>query len=153
MTNLNESLKQTTDIVFLTLLEIIDSNLEEPFRIVNNNEDIVYDSKTWSKRDFNIVLPNLDNKQVETIVSIDNTDRETYRVLNLVDEDCEVNLYIISVDFEGNISLELPKMNFDLRAFQFDNKKVTLSFMFEDLLNEIFPKDNMNPIDFPALFA
>jgi hypothetical protein len=153
MTNINESLKQNTGICFLFLFEILHSSLAEPYRIVNNTEDIIYNTNTYKARSFEVVLPNINKKAPETQIVIDNTDREIYRIINSIDSTATINLYLISVNMLGEVTTEIPALNFDIKSSNFDKRNATLYLMFENILNEIWPKDNMNPNDFPGLFA
>lgn len=139
-----------TDKVWLCLIEIQHPNLAQPFRVVNNTEDIVSNGNTYLKAAFQLTLPDDIDEAPSVNIEIDNVDRLIVDLARSISSPATVLLTVVLAD-TPNVAEAGP---FEMRLVRvsYDKLKVTGTMIYEDILQEQFPAKTFNPARYPGLF-
>jgi len=151
-TALAAMMAESTDQVFLTLVEIAHPGISAPLRFVNDTRPLTHGGQSYEPAGFTFRLPEdvEDNVPAGQIV-LDNTDRRIIQAVRGLNTAPLITVKIVLADSPDTI--ELGPMNFALRQFSYDAGTVTGRLSYdEDFLNEGFPKYNLNPRTAAGLF-
>jgi hypothetical protein len=143
--------KQESDAVYLVLLEIDHASLSEPIRVVNNYEDVTSNGNLYSAFPFTINMPDdTDDKMPDVTLAIDNIDRTIVDAIRTLTGPPVINISVIVASNPDLIEAGPYRMT--LRDSSYDAMMVTGTLAIEDMLNEPYPIDTMNPSQFPNMF-
>ena len=146
-------LAQTSDEVWLVLLTIDHESLENPFRVVNNNEDIVSRSETFVRYPFDITLAeDTLESQPSVQVTFDNVDRLLTDTLRSLSGPATFTVEIIRAS-EPDL-VEMAVNDLIMRAADWDASSISITLEVEDVFSAAFPSASptFNPKQFPGLF-
>ena len=155
MTLSTAALRATQDVssgeVWLVLLHIAHSSLNDPIRIVRNTEDIVSNGETFFAYPFEITLPEDVEGQIPQVsLAISNVDKMLMDTLRSIITPLDVTVQVVLASSPDVI--ELYVTDFKLREVQYDATSITGTLLMEDVLNIRLPADIMNPGQYPGLF-
>ncbi|MCK4412237.1 MAG: DUF1833 family protein [Candidatus Eisenbacteria sp.] len=144
---------QSTDKVFLTLLEIDHDDMAEPLRLVDNTEDINSDGETYRVWPFHVALaPEQEGLPVSVRLTIDNIDRTVIQALREISSAPDaptVNVSIVtSEDWD---SPEIGPVEFLLSSIRYDAFAIEGTLTFQHTLDDAVPAHSMDPRNFPGL--
>lgn len=149
-----EKNKLTSDSVWLAMLEITIPSVVDVIRIVNNNEDIVWNSYTWQRFPFNIEevseSSNAETSQFQIKVSNVNNiigeyirDYDVYLKLNGF-APITVNLFIVNSKDLANTTPVISQ-NLVLSTQNINHMEVTFTVSARDLYRTRIPQYRMFP--------
>jgi hypothetical protein len=141
---------ETSDKVWLVLLEIAAADLAAPIRVVNDNQDIVHQGWTFVGYPFEVELPpeNQDRPMIARI-RIDNTERLIVDEVRSISEAPSVTLRVVLADQPDMIEVEYAGMR--LRNVTWDAGEISGDLVYEDILSEPVC-EQMTPARFPGAF-
>jgi len=142
-----------TYLVPLVVLTIDHPNMAEPVRVVNNNEDIVFETNTYKAASFKFTPPSQEGSELSgATITIANIDRSLMSILRAVTDPPTIEAVIVLVGDTG-VEREAGPWTFDLAGIQYDKDKITgqLTYNFR-------PKQSLSTIkvtlrDFPSLIV
>lgn len=138
--------------VFLFLLTLSHDSMDEPIRIVNDQNDLISGGYTYVMFPFEIVLPSQQEDQAPMAqIKIDNVDRRIVRAVRSIDGPIDAMLQIVLASQPDTV--EWLYEGFQLRSVSYDAIYVEGELRLEEILVEPFPKDLFTPGSFPGLFA
>ena len=139
-----------TEEVWLLLLTFEHDDLDEPIRVVNNNENITSDGNVYHAVSFDIVLPidSADRPPLPRLV-VDNVSRELIESLREISSPPTVTIQIIRAADPDTV--ELTWQDFVLRDAKWDELRITGTLTQDDIATESFPADIFSPAQFRGL--
>lgn len=140
-------LEETSD-VFLILLTIAHADISPDITVVNNNEDIVSNSITFTAFPFDITLP--DNSPARAILSIDNVSREIATHIRNITTAPTVKIQVIRAADPDTIELEFIPLT--LRNVSWNYTTVSGELVAENMAAEPYPAGQFSPAFFPGMF-
>lgn len=153
-----ELFKEVSTHIFLTLLEVNHSSIPDgPYRFVNNQEDITYNSNVYSAAGFELSLPTDEAENVPTVeITLPSVDRVIVNGLRALaaDERPDVTINIVRIDNVGTVTLEIGPLNFKLLNYTVSSIEINLSLGYEqDFLNMPATSPIYSPAVAPGLFG
>lgn len=148
---LRSAFESETDEVWLALLTISHSTLEQPIRVVNNTVDVTSNGETFQAFAFDLLLP--DDEQDSPAIArleIDNVSLEIIQSVRLMNTPASVLIQIIRHSLPDTIEVSLP--DFSLRNVSWDAQTVTGDLVLEDFVQEPYPAGTFTPAGFPGAF-
>jgi Domain of unknown function (DUF1833) len=138
--------------VWLWLIEVVHPDLDEPYRFVNNTQDVASLGQTWTAFPVQLTLA-VDDGQTNPSFEIkfDNVDRTLIDVVRGLTSAPRFNVYLVLYP-----SPNIAEATFeDMQAIDisFDAQSVSARLVSGDLLNAPYPGDSYTPDQFPAIFA
>lgn len=124
-----------------------------PIRVTNVGSDVTSRGDLFQNFPFTPSFPR-DTGDAPPLVNLTvcNVTREIVNQLRpIVDQRVQVLIEVVLSDTPDTV--EYGPLNFELRDVKYDAFVVEGSLGFEDVLNEPFPGDEMNPTTFPGLFT
>lgn len=148
---LAEIYKQQSGDAFLTLLTITHPDIPTPIRLVNNTEDIVSNSLTFSAFPFKIVLPVDDGEKArEVALELDNVSLELIDTIRSISDPLEVKLEMILASIPDDIQLSLEELK--IGNLSYDAYKITGRLYQDDFLTAGMTSEIYSPQLYPGLF-
>ena len=142
---------ETTDEVWLELLEITHDDLATPFRLVNNNEDITSNGNVYTAFAFRARLPQQVEKELTKFtITLDNVSRLLIEELRTVSTSPQIALSIVLASDPDTV--EAGPFNFVLKTISYDALTIEADLSNEDYHTEPFPFQRFTPLNFPGLF-
>jgi hypothetical protein len=143
---------QSTDEVFLTLIEIESNEIEEGIvRFVNNPVNIVSNGNTYNACAFRCILPDeKENSVPEATIEIDNVDRRIGLAIRQMKARPKFTIKVIRASNPDEIEIEFNE--FVLDSATIDKNVLQGKIGVSSSLNQTFPKDNYSPTLFPGMF-
>lgn len=142
---------RVTSEAFLYLLTITHDDLPAPIRVVNNMEDVVSRSLTYTALAFEIPIPDSKDKELPSVqLVICNVDPAIVQAIRSISSPPSVTLELI-LDSDPD-TVEAGPFNMTLRVGEYDQFTVSSTLRYEDILDEAFPSGKFDPPDWPALF-
>ena len=137
--------------VFLMLLEIDHSTLDDPIRVVNNQADITSGGNPYTAYPFQIDLPQDDPDELPSVrLTIDNCSREITAGIRALTSAPTVTLSVILSTSPNTI--EAGPIVFSMQDVSISATTITATLVGEDILNIKYPADSITPANFPGLF-
>lgn len=142
-----------TDRQFLVLLEVSHEG-NEPVRLVNDTDDLVYQNNTYVGFPFAINLPSDSEEIVPRFqVVVQNATRplvaEVRRTAGTAARPT-VNVHIISLGPTQELLVSWE--NFEMVNVRYTVDVMEFELVLETFLNEPFPAESFTPNNFPAIF-
>lgn len=142
-----------TEQVFLACLTISHPDMATPIRVVNDKQDLVRSAGTFIGYPFDAPLPNSQDDQLPQVqIRIDNVDPTILNQLRALDRDDDITVTLEIVMASSPDTVEAGPFDFTLKDTSFDVASITGTLAYEDILNEVFPKDTFTPTNAPGLF-
>lgn len=139
---------QETDEVFLELVEINESSLPEPIRVVNNPQAITSQTNVYAAAAFGINLAGESDAEVETVrLRVDNVDRLLVAAVREAVGIPTVNLRIIRAD---DPDTWLVDMKFNVETANVTMAAIEAVLTYDNAYNRRFPRHKITPYTFPA---
>lgn len=141
-----------TTSVFLKFVEIDHASWANPFRFVQNDEDIVFDGDTYLQFPFKIEPPHDSATDISPgTLTLDNIERTLLPSLKsaMTTGGITVRLFIVNYDEPDTI---IDFWNFELQAGRYNSKTIECTLLYENIMNESFPCDEATPARNPGLF-
>lgn len=142
-----------TDEVFLRLLEINHDDWAQPFRLVQNSNDVVSNGNTYSQWPFQIEPPNDSAAEVSQVtLQLDNVDRTILAALRSVTTFPAVTLFLVLASDKDTVVGDTYV--FQMRQVQsYNAHSMACVLLFDAVLAETVPGDRMTPAKNPGLFT
>lgn len=142
-----------TDEVFLRLLEINHADWDEPFRLVQNTEDFEHNGNTYTQWPFQFEPPNDSAVEVSQVTLVlDNIDRTILRALRSITSFATVTFWLVLASEPDTVVGETYV--FQLRQVpSYNAKLLSCACLFDAVLSETVPADEMTPAKNPGLFT
>lgn len=135
---------------FLILLTIDHDDLATPIRVTSDAVDTVSNGDTYSPFPFLISLPNeTDDELARVKLTIDAIDRSIIETIRSLSSAPTVEMNVVLSDDTDTV--EAGPFNFTLRNVEYDALAVTGDLQFEDILNQQWPADSFDPVNYPGL--
>ena len=142
-------LQETSD-VFLILLTISHADISD-ITLVNNNEDIVSNSVTFTAIPFNITLPDSrENAPPRATVSIDNVSREIATHIRNITTPPTITISVTRAAAPDTLEITFAPLT--LRNVRWDFTTISGELVGEDMAIEPYPAGQMSPSLFPSIF-
>ncbi len=150
MTLTAEAFAQETTEVLLVLLTIEHEDITT-IRLVDNNEDIISNSETFTAFPFSVVLPDSrEDSPSHAQLTIDNVSREISEVVRTVSSAPTVTISIIKASAPDTLQRTFPFL--EMRNIQWTATLLKADLTKEDFTEEPFPAGHFVPSQFPGLF-
>lgn len=149
---------QSTGGYVLWIVEIDHASLVSPLRFVRNPEDISHDGDLYVAREFNIGLgEEREDGFRDTEIEVENIDQALTPYIRGLEDGITVKIGIVSVTDAGATppefdTLELDFVPLELVEIDYNASVVRGVLNVARVANRKFPKDDLNPFDFPGLF-
>lgn len=144
---------QQTGEAFVVLLELEHQHFAGTIRVCSNDRPVTSNGYEYLPFPFEIVLP--DDAEVETprvTLRIDGVDRRIVSELRRVVSGSPVTVRLYVVVASTPDVREVGPMEFSLRDVEYTAATIEGTLLYEDMLNEPYPKDAFTPSWFPGLF-
>jgi hypothetical protein len=136
--------------VFIVLVEINETTLLEPLRFTSDNVNTISNGNTYTPFPFSISLPDDDEDKIpSTVLQIDNVDRQIAQTLRELDDAPDFTLWVVLDDDPDRI--EAGPFTMKLRNARYGLLTVQADIEGPSLLEEPYPAESYNPVDYPAL--
>ena len=138
--------------VFVVLLDLEHPGFVETIRVCSNDLPVNCRGYDYVPFPFEIVLPD-DNDEAPPRVRlrIDNVDRRIVsEIRRITGNPITVRLRVVLASSPS--TEEVGPMEFSLRDVIYNATTIEGTLMYEDLLNEPFPRDTFTPAKFPGMF-
>ncbi len=120
-------------------------------QIVNNNETVVSNGRTFDPYGFDIILATQDGESLPTVqISVDNIDRALIDIIRQNQTAPEVLLEVVPASSPNVVEISIPDLA--LRGVDYTATTITGTLYVGDIMNQRFPADNMNPQEYQGLF-
>jgi len=144
---------QTTSILPLVLLTVTHSSFTA-VRVVNNTQDVVSNSNTFTAFPFTIVLP-ADTEELEPVfrVTITNVTRlliEELRTIAGSRERALVTIHLVEYDDPDTVLIEWS--DFEMADISYNATTMAFALTIESFLTEPFPALSFTPSTTPGVF-
>lgn len=138
--------------VFAVLLTLEHPSFLAPIRVNSSGGDLVSGGHTYQNFPFEFILPDeLEDSPSTVGLRICNVDRSIVQAIRAIPSDrVTVTASIVTADDPETI--EAGPFSFSLLECSYDSVVVEGTIGYEDLLNEPFPGDSVNPASLPAIF-
>lgn len=141
-----------TNSVFLKFLEIDHASWAQPFRFVQNNEDIVFDGETYQQFPFQIEPPHDSATDISPgTLTLDNVERTLLPSLRNAMSTGGITVHMFIVNYSEPDTV-IDFWDFELQAGRYNNKTIECTLLYESILNESVPCDDATPAKNPGLF-
>ena len=148
---LTQLLSQESGDPLLTLITISHDDWSEPIRLVNNTEDVISNSVTFSKFSFRIGLPNDDVESLKQIqLSVDNTTLEFISLIRSVSTPFTVDVKYVLASIPDITQLEITGLKG--RGTGYDMKSIQFTLIIDDIMNVALTSEEYSPSLYPGLF-
>ena len=136
---------------FLILVEITHADLASPIRLVNYLTNVVSDGDTYTAYPFAIEFPeeSADAPPAATL-TVDNVSREITDALLGLDTSPDVSMKVVLASSPDTV--EAGPVFMKLHVMPWTAFAVTGRLGPEGVLDEPYPADTFNPVQWPALF-
>lgn len=141
-----------TDVVPLLLLTLSHPSMENPARLVLNDEDIESRGQLFHAAYLSAPPPLDSGDEVGSVqFKVDNVDRDIVVTLRGLDSPPTVLMEVVSsLDLD---SVEIAPGELELQDAEYTTLEITGTLGYEDILNLGFPHGSYTPNIFPGLFA
>lgn len=130
--------------VWLVLLDISHASMAAPLRIVNNNEDITSNGNVYTAFPFELVLMTDDPEQLpEVQLTIDNVERTLVQTIRSIKEPPDIVIKLIEASDPDTVEIQINDLT--AKEFNYNQYSITCTLYAEDLLNQRWPADTINP--------
>lgn len=151
----SETFKRHSAEVALELLEIIDSNLAEPIRLVNNTENITSGGNLYKARWFEVPrAPDLGGDPGETNAMIDNVDLVISALLDQI-PDVKESYSVLrwSLILASNPDQVEKTEEYEIKDYELDATNLSLSIVRDNFFTEQYPAHKATPASHPGAFT
>jgi hypothetical protein len=122
------------------------------YRYVNNTEDITSNGVVYTAFPFEFTLPNdTDNEVPELEITISNVGLELIESLSVNTEMIKADIVIVFASIPDFV--ELPVHDMELKLITYDQKFISMTLGFDDILNIKIPSQTYSAIDYPGLLS
>lgn len=144
-------LAQSTPEAFLALVTIAHPPTGDVFRVVMNTEAVVSRGNSFAPYAFKFSLPAESGEEVGQVAfEIDNTDLLLVDMLRRITSPAEFLIEIVLASAPDVV--ELAVADLVLREVSWDAVTIRGNLMLDDVLNQRFPKDVYDPIQYAGLY-
>ena len=141
-----------TDDVWLVLLRLSHSSLQDDIRVVNNNEDVTSRGQRYLRFPFNLELPDSNSESPPVArLTIGNVGRDLVEPLRELDD----NAIAVEIDIVRAAAPDVAELEWRglrLRRVRWDATSISGELTLEDLGSERFPSGSFTPTSFPGVF-
>jgi len=131
-----------TSEVWLLLMEIDHTDLDDPFYLVNNRESVTHDGTEYLAYPFSVVLSQDDGEHLPKVrLTIDNVDRALVETIRSISDSPSVNIKLVLASQPDTIELEIADLI--LREVEYDAFSITGTLYADDILNSRYPRDKI----------
>ena len=135
----------------LILLEITEASLDEPIRVVQNNENITSRGNVYAGYPFEIDLPAESTEISRSVkLEIDAVDQQIIQAVRQAGERADVRMEVVLSSTPDIV--EAGPFDFKLRSVQFDHQTVTGDLVFSEIETRKSPAHSFTSHLFPDLF-
>lgn len=139
---------------WLWLMTITDvSDPENPViqLFVNNNVPVVSRLKTYIPFAFAVDMFIDDGDRIPTMgLTVDNVTRELIDEIRLITSPLQVDLELVAASNPDLVEISVPRMT--LRDISYTGLSLTGTLMLDDVLNQRFPAERVDPQQYGGLF-
>lgn len=151
LTAMQSALAQVTSEVWLTFCKVEHATLGTPLYLVNNSENVLADSVTYTAYPFTVQLPDdTDNKEPTARLVIDNVDRAYVDEIRNMQTTPTITLSVRLASSPNTV--EYGPIEFETLAVTYDANTITFNLGFGSFIAEPFPYRTFNPREFPGMF-
>lgn len=138
--------------VFVLLLELEHASFADVIRVCSDNQIVTSRGYDYAPFPFSITLPDEDDDSPPQVkLRVDGVDRTIiYEVRRVTGDPITVRIYVVLASSPDTI--EVGPLEFTLRDVEYDAISIEGTLLYEDLLNQSYPKDTFTPSKFPGLF-
>jgi len=141
----------STGEAFIPLVTITHAPTNDVFRVCANTEKIVSRGQVFTPHAFTITLPVESGEELGSVeFQLDNTTLLLVDMLRRITEPAAFLLEIVLASSPD--SPEYTIADLLLREVSWDASAITGRLLLDDVLNQRFPRDVYDPIQFPGLF-
>ena len=118
---------------------------------VNNNVNIISRSKTYIAFAFEVNMFIDDGDRIPTMgLTVDNVTRELIDEIRLITTPLQVDLELVAASNPDLVEISVPRMT--LRDISYAGTALTGTLMLDDVLNQRFPAERVDPQQYAGLF-
>jgi hypothetical protein len=141
----------STPEAFIALVTITHAPTAEVFRVCMNTEAIVSRGNTFAPYAFRFQLPAESGEEVGQVgFEIDNTDLMLVDMLRRITQPAEFLIEIVLASDPDQVELRVADLI--MREATWNATTISGKLMLDDVLNQKFPKDVFDPIQYAGLF-
>ena len=141
----------TTPEAFLVLVTIRHAPTDEVFRVVANTAPIVSRGETFLPYAFRFALPTESGEEIgQASFEIDNVDLLLIDMLRRASVPAEFMIEIVLASAPDQVELSVSDLL--LREVEWNAQTISGKLMHDDILNQRFPRDVFDPLQYPGLF-
>ena len=142
---------QETDEVFLVLLEIDHTDLDEPIRVTSDGVQTVSNGNTFVAYPFELSLPsNPETGISQAQLTIDNISQDIIVSIRNITTPPTVVIQVVLASAPNDVEAEFS--GFELKNVSYDALTITGTLTIESFMNEPYPGGSFLPSTFPGLF-
>lgn len=144
---------ENTSSVFPILLELDHPSFAEPIRLVNNTQNLTYNSEVYQAYPFKLDPPDESQDQITNArISIDNVDRGILAIMRSEEEAFTIRTIAMFYNDDSGLVFEpLAQWEFTLANVTWDADTLSGDLVYEDRLSNRLPKLTFTPFDFPGV--
>ena len=122
-----------------------------PQLFVNNNVSIISRLKTYIPFAFAVDMFIDDGDRIPTMgLTVDNVTRELIDEIRLITSPLQVDLELVAASNPDLVEISVPRMT--LRDISYTGVSLTGTLMLDDVLNQRFPAERVDPQQYGGLF-
>lgn len=156
-------LAQETGEVVCTAMLIEHDDLDEPIRVTDNGEDVVFGGHTYQHFPYEVSLPvDVEDRPPEAMLSFDNigywdddagTEYSPTETIRALSGPLDITIYVINATTPAASVVEVTIPSMKLRSVEYDQFSVSGTLTYLPLLDEQFPGHTFTPGRFPMIFG
>jgi hypothetical protein len=144
-------LAQSTELVFIDLIQVDHEDLPEPLYFCANTVDFVSGGHTWIAAPIRLELPQEPSDQVPTArLSVANVDRILIAAIRQLQSPPTITAKIVHDVFPN--AVQYGPVSMRALSVQYDRDMIVFELGFDSLTNEPFPFLTLSPAHYPGMF-
>lgn len=143
--------QSNSDDPILLLLDFQFPN-NDSYYLVNNSEDIVHNSQTYTAFPFTFILPDdSEDSQPDLTISLSNIGLELIESFRSNIQDVTGSIKVVFASFPDFAELEINGLK--IKSINYDKSFINVSIGYEDILTVSIPSESYTPTEFPGLYS
>ena len=143
---------QNSDDPFLTLIELDHATFGSTIRLVNNTQDIVSRTNTYTAFPVSITLPADDGKTLRSAnITFDNVSLELIDEFRGITDPIDAKLEMVLASDPDVVEIELAELK--ISNISYNAQSVSAELFLDDFLNTELSSEKYTPTNFSGLFT
>jgi hypothetical protein len=140
-----------TNEAFIPLVTITHDPTGDVFRVCRNSEPITSRGQVFAAYGFDLTLPVESGEEIGNVTFVlDNADMLLVDMVRRISDPAHFLIEVVLASAPDNVEYSVADLL--LREVSWDANKINGKLMLDDVLNQQFPKDVFDPIQYAGLF-